>query len=98
MQTPSRFGYAYDLSGNMTNDGANALTYDAENELVTSGGTSGTYTYDGNGNRRVARTRPVVFDFGFAVDFGSRVPYTSGLRVGLGFSFPNSRVFPLDLL
>ena len=51
MQTPSRFGYAYDLSGNMTNDGANALTYDAENELVTSGGTSGTYTYDGNGNR-----------------------------------------------
>ena len=33
----------------MTNDGLNALTYDAENRLVTSSGTS--YSYDGNSLR-----------------------------------------------
>ena len=38
---------------NMTNDGINTLTYDAENHVVssTSGSGSGTYTYDGNGQR-----------------------------------------------
>ena len=45
--------YAYDANGNMTNDGANSLTYDAENRAVTSasGGTTSTYTYDGNSLR-----------------------------------------------
>jgi RHS repeat-associated protein len=45
--------YAYDVSGNMTNDGSNALVYDAENRVVsaTNGSSSGTYTYDGNGLR-----------------------------------------------
>jgi RHS repeat-associated protein len=45
--------YAYDASGNMTNDGANTLTYDGENHAATSvnGGSSGAYTYDGNGLR-----------------------------------------------
>jgi RHS repeat-associated protein len=46
-------GYSYDANGNMTNDGVNTLTYDAENRLLTSSGSlgSGTYTYDGNGLR-----------------------------------------------
>jgi RHS repeat-associated protein len=45
--------YAYDASGNMTNDGSNTLAYDAENRTLsaTSGSSSGTYTYDGNGLR-----------------------------------------------
>ncbi len=38
--------YAYDLSGNMTNEGLNTLTYDAENRAVTAAGA--TYSYDGN--------------------------------------------------
>ena len=42
-------GYNYDANGNMTNDGLNALTYDAENRVVTSSGTS--YSYDGNSLR-----------------------------------------------
>jgi RHS repeat-associated protein len=41
--------YAYDLNGNMTNDGANALTYDAENHAVAAAGWN--YVYDGNGLR-----------------------------------------------
>ena len=45
--------YAYDLSGNMTNDGLNTLVYDAENRVTSSGGTlgSGSYAYDGNSLR-----------------------------------------------
>ena len=49
-------GFGYDSSGNMTHDGVNTLTYDAENRAVTSSGTygTGTYIYDGN-NRRVQK-------------------------------------------
>ncbi|MGA8221249.1 MAG: RHS repeat-associated core domain-containing protein [Candidatus Acidiferrales bacterium] len=48
-------GYGYDANGNMTNDGVNTLTYDAENRLLTSSGSlgSGTYSYDGEGLRVV---------------------------------------------
>jgi RHS repeat-associated protein len=45
--------YTYDANGNMTNDGYNTLTYDAENRIVsvTNGSASATYSYDGNGLR-----------------------------------------------
>lgn len=45
--------YAYDASGNMTNHGINTLVYDAENHVTsaTNGSGSGTYTYDGKGQR-----------------------------------------------
>jgi RHS repeat-associated protein len=46
--------YAYDASGNMTNDGQNTLVFDGENHAVSAtvtGSSSGTYTYDGNGLR-----------------------------------------------
>jgi RHS repeat-associated protein len=45
--------YAYDASGNMTNDGFNTLTYDGENRntAAANGGSSGAYFYDGNGVR-----------------------------------------------
>jgi RHS repeat-associated protein len=60
-------GYGYDANGNMTNDGQNTLTYDAENHLLTSGGTlgSGTYTYDGNGLRvkKVSGSTTTVYSF-----------------------------------
>ena len=42
-------GYSFDASGNMINDGVNALAYDAEN-CLTSAGTS-TYTCDAHGIR-----------------------------------------------
>ena len=42
-------GYSFDANGNMTNDGANTLTYDAENHSVSAAGTA--YVYDGNGLR-----------------------------------------------
>lgn len=41
--------YTYDANGNMTNDGVNAMTYDAENRVVSAPGT--TYAYDGMGHR-----------------------------------------------
>lgn len=46
-------GYSCDASGNMTGDGINTLTYDAENRTSTVNGPYGgaTYTYDGNGLR-----------------------------------------------
>jgi RHS repeat-associated protein len=60
-------GYAYDASGNMTNDGSNTLVYDAENRTVsaTNGSASGTYTYDGNGLRvtKVAGGTTTVYVF-----------------------------------
>jgi RHS repeat-associated protein len=46
-------GYAYDLSGNMTNDGNNSLVYNAENRVTSSTGGlgAGAYIYDGSGLR-----------------------------------------------
>lgn len=51
--------YAYDASGNMTNDGSNTLVYDAEGRSISSanGAASGTYVYDGN-SLRVKRCLP----------------------------------------
>ncbi len=42
-------GYAYDLSGNMTNDGLNTMTYNGESRVASSAqaGTTTTYAYDG---------------------------------------------------
>lgn len=50
-------GYLYDANGNMTHDGVNELTFDAENHAVTSADGSGTasYSYDGS-NKRVQKT------------------------------------------
>jgi RHS repeat-associated protein len=60
-------GYGYDANGNMTNDGSNTLSYDAENHLLTSSGSlgSGTYTYDGNGLRvkKVSGSTTTVYAF-----------------------------------
>jgi hypothetical protein len=46
-------GSPYDANGNMTNDGSNTLSYDAENRstAATSGSSSGVYYYDGTGLR-----------------------------------------------
>jgi hypothetical protein len=50
-------GYGYDLAGNMTSDGSNTLTYDAENRVTNSanGGSAGAYAFDGN-SLRVQKT------------------------------------------
>ena len=75
--------YAYDLGGNMTNDGSNTLVYDAENRAVSAnhGGASGTYTYDGNGLRvkKISGSTTTVYVFS-----GSKViaEYDNGAPVG----------------
>lgn len=45
----SSTGFGYDGAGNMTTDGANTYTYNAESETTSAAGV--TYTYDGDGNR-----------------------------------------------
>ncbi len=59
--------YAYDATGNMTNDGVNTLVYDGESRATsaTNGGSSGAYTYDGNGLRikKVAGSTTTVYIF-----------------------------------
>lgn len=47
--------YQYDAAGNMTNDGANAYTYDAEGRMLTVDGEAAVYVYDAFG-RRVEKT------------------------------------------
>src|SRR5262249_4900615 len=42
-------GFSYDTSGNTTNDGVNAYTWNAESQMKTGAGV--TYTYDGDGRR-----------------------------------------------
>ncbi|HEV1996150.1 MAG TPA: RHS repeat-associated core domain-containing protein [Candidatus Acidoferrum sp.] len=56
-------GYTYDVGGNMTNDGSNTLTYDAENRGATAAGA--TYTYDGHSLRvkKVSGSTTTVYIF-----------------------------------
>jgi RHS repeat-associated protein len=76
-------GYAYDLSGNMTNDGINTMIYDGENRVTstTGGSGSGSYSYDGNGLRvqKVAGGTTTLYVFS-----GSKViaEYDNGVAVG----------------
>ncbi|MCI0720192.1 MAG: hypothetical protein L0338_14665 [Acidobacteria bacterium] len=44
-------GFGYDASGNMTQDGLNTYTYEAENRIKTVNGTGATYTYNATGLR-----------------------------------------------
>ncbi len=62
-QTNRPDGYVHDASGDMTNDGANTMTYDAENRVLTATGAS--YTYDGNSLRvkKVSGTTTTVYVF-----------------------------------
>jgi hypothetical protein len=57
----------YDANGNLTNDGANTLVYDAGNRVVSAAnsGASGSYTYDGSGLRvqRVSGSTTTVYIF-----------------------------------
>src|SRR6185437_2557546 len=75
-------GYGYDAAGNLTNDALNALTYDAENRVVTNvqKGATSTYTYDGNSLRvkKVAGGTTTVYIFS-----GSKViaEYDNGAAV-----------------
>jgi RHS repeat-associated protein len=55
--------YAYDANGNLTQDGLNAMTYDAENRVVSAAGA--TYSYDGAGLRvkKVLSSNTTVYVF-----------------------------------
>ncbi|MBI3652470.1 MAG: hypothetical protein HY231_15730 [Acidobacteria bacterium] len=45
--TVNTVNYSYDAAGNLTNDGAHAYSYDAENRLASvDGGSAGQYSYD----------------------------------------------------
>jgi RHS repeat-associated protein len=72
-------GYIYDANGNVTNDGSNVLSYDAENRLVSSSGSlgSGTYSYGAFGIRAVkvsgGSTTVSIYDGNHAI-----AEYTNG--------------------
>lgn len=51
-------GYAYDLAGNLTQDGLDSLTFDAENRVITANTVS--YAYDGN-NIRVSKSNGTLY-------------------------------------
>jgi RHS repeat-associated protein len=57
--------FAYDVSGNATNDGAFAYTWDAESQMKTAAGV--TYTYDGDG-RRVSKSNGKIYWYGSGGD------------------------------
>jgi RHS repeat-associated protein len=57
--------FAYDASGNATNDGAFAYTWDAESQMKTAAGV--TYTYDGDG-RRVSKSNGKIYWYGSGGD------------------------------
>ena len=85
-------GYSCDASGNMTGDGINTLTYDAENRVSTAAGPYGgaTYTYDGNGLRvekQVTGGTTTVYIFS-----GSKViaEYDNGAALSLPQTPPSS--------
>ena len=55
---PSAIALAYDLNGNLTNDGTRSFAYDAENRLLSNwvaGAWSAAFVYDGLGRRRIER-------------------------------------------
>jgi RHS repeat-associated protein len=57
-------GNVYDAAGNVTSDGVNSYTYDAENRIKQVGGTGGTsYTYDADG-RRVKKSSGTNYWYG----------------------------------
>ncbi len=58
-------GFSYDANGNMTADGLNSLTYDAENRVVSLNGGATTHSYDGNGLRvkKIAGSTTTVYIF-----------------------------------
>lgn len=58
-------GFSYDLAGNMTQDGLNTYSHDAENRIKTVNGTAATYSYDGAGLRakKVAGAQSTVYIF-----------------------------------
>jgi RHS repeat-associated protein len=77
-------GITYDTAGNMTNDGVNALIYDAEDRVTSSsgGGGSGTYTYDGYGQRieKTASGATTVYIFSNSqviAEYGPSAPASS---------------------
>lgn len=55
---PATNNYAYDLNGNLTNDGVRNFTYDDENQLISvcvSNAWSNGFAYDGKMRRRIER-------------------------------------------
>lgn len=53
VSTAGASSYVYDANGNLTSGAGRTLTYDAENRplTITSGGTTTTFVYDGDGGR-----------------------------------------------
>src|SRR5262249_24163515 len=52
-------GFGYDAAGNMTSNGTQTYTFDAENHMTKFvGGSTNNYSYDGDG-QRVKKTSPV---------------------------------------
>lgn len=76
----SNAGYTYDSSGNMTSDGYNTYTYDAEGHIKTAANPSTTYTYDGSGQRvrKVVSGENVRFVYGLGGELLAEFDGSSG--------------------
>lgn len=83
-------GFAFDSAGNMTGDGTNSYTFNAEGELVTAAGV--TYTYDGGGNR-VKKSNGKLYWYGVGSDplaesdasgnFNNEYVFLGGMRIAM---------------
>lgn len=60
-------GWTYDAAGNVTNDGRNTYSYDAENRIVSVNGGATTYTYDASGGRVQKTTGGTVVRYFFGL-------------------------------
>ena len=70
-------GFGYDLSGNLTSDGINAYTWNAESETKTAAGV--TYIYDGDGNR-VEKSNGTLYWYGLGGEVLTETNLSGGLK------------------
>jgi hypothetical protein len=74
-------GLSYDSAGNITNDGAKVMTYDAENRMVSA--TGGNYVYDGEGKRvkRIASGQEWWYVYGLGGELVAEYLWTAPTTV-----------------
>lgn len=70
-------GFSYDASGNVSGDGINTYTWNAESETKTAAGV--TYTHDGDGNR-VEKSNGTLYWYGLGGEVLEETSLTGGVK------------------